>query len=91
MTAATQALVEAVRAFLAEDPYVMGASTQDMRYALEAVDSETCDAEMAHPHGKLTCTRRPGHLERRHRDYLRGEWAVPEAPGPDSLTERLSR
>jgi hypothetical protein len=91
VTEATQALVEAVRAFLAEDPYVTGASTQDMRDALDELDSEVCSAEMDHHHGKLTCTRRPGHPERRHRDYLRGEWVEPEAPGPHSLTERLNR
>lgn len=89
MTEATQALVEAVRAFLAEDPYVMGASTQDMRDALEAFDSETCPEEMDHHHGKLTCTRRPGH-EGRHRDYLRGEWTF-WVPAQDSLSERLNR
>jgi hypothetical protein len=90
VTEATQALVEAVREFL-RTADVVGRLEAPLAEALEAVDSETCSAELDHHHGKLTCTRKPGHPERRHRDYLRGEWNEPEAPSGLSRAERLDR
>lgn len=104
MTEGTKALVDAVRAFLRTadavgqawtgHPHIPGEISRmaaPLQEALEAFDSETCNAEMDHHHGLLTCTRTPGHAEARHRDYLRGEWNYPAEPSGNSLAERLNR